>query len=381
MKVAIFTDTFLPKVDGVARTVAGIISFLHRQNAPYLVFAPDNGPLPADGKHERVYTFPGFDLPVYPECKIALPNYPRISAVLSSFNPDIIHLVTEFSMGLCGLKYAKDYHLPVVASYTTNFPQYLGYYRCGFLEKWAWLYLRWFHNQCALNYCPSQTVQTMLMKKGFRNLTAWGRGIDTSFFSPEKRSSLLRKQLAPGKNLFFLYVGRLAPEKDLDVLFSAWEMVKTRLPEAQLIITGDGPLSESLRQKAGREIIFTGYLHGEELAAMYASSDVFVFPSTTETFGNVILEAMAAGLPVVAAAAGGVKNLLVNDYNGIACRSRNAHEMASAILKIAGNEELRRKIGWQARQYALKRSWDDVFSALFSSYHDVILSHKLRRAV
>ncbi|MQL53273.1 glycosyltransferase [Desulfofundulus thermobenzoicus] len=367
MKLAIFTDTYLPQVNGVARTIARISAFLHRENIPHLIFAPGYGPLPPG--NENVHAFPALDLPLYPECKIALPSYPQIREVLHHFQPDLIHLVTEFSMGLCGLKFAREHHLPVVASYTTNFPQYLAYYRVGFLEKWAWLYLRWFHNQCQLNYCPSQAIQTMLAKKGFRNLTVWGRGIDTEFFSPDKRSNILKK-LAPGKDLFFLYVGRLAPEKDLDILLKAWDMVAPGLPEAALIITGDGPQTEELKQKAGPGVIFTGYRHGEELASIYASSDIFVFPSTTETFGNVVLEAMASGLPVVAAAAGGVKNLLVDGRNALACRPRNAPDMAAAMLKLARYGELRAQMGRRAREYALGRSWEALLQALVDSYRE-----------
>jgi len=369
LKLAIFTDTYLPQVNGVARTVARISSFLRKQNVPCLIFAPECGPLPRD--NENVHTFSALDLPFYPECKIALPAYPNIREILSEFKPDLIHLVTEFSMGLCGLKYAKEHQLPLVASYTTNFPQYLTYYRMGFLEKWGWLYLRWFHNQCHLNYCSSQTVQAVLMKKEFRNLTVWGRGIDGDLFSPDKKSDLLKK-LAPGKNLFFLYVGRLAPEKDLDVLFNAWRIVSCNLPDAQLIITGDGPLAEELKQKNSAGVTFTGYQHGEDLAAIYASSDAFVFPATTETFGNVVLEAMAAGLPVVGAAAGGVKNLLVDGYNSLACRPRNDHDIAAAMLKLAQNKELRAKIGLQARHYALNRSWHGILDNLLKSYQEVI---------
>ena len=368
LKVAIFTDTFIPQVNGVARTTARISTFLHERGVPCLIFTPDCGPLPPDVKN--VHTCSAFDFPLYPECKIALPGYHSIREILSDFKPDLIHLVTEFSMGLCGLKYAKDHRLPLVGSYTTNFSTYLPYYKMGFLKNWAWRYLRWFHNQCHLNYCPSPAVQNMLFKKGFQNLTVWGRGIDTGLFSPDKKSELLNK-LASGKNIFFLYVGRLAPEKDLDVLFNAWRTVRKKLPGAQLFITGDGPLHEELKQQHGDGVIFTGYRHGEELASIYASSEVFVFPSTTETFGNVVLEAMAAGLPVVAAAAGGVKNLLIDGYNGLACRPRNHHEMAAAMLKLAQDHELRAKMGHQARQFAFGRSWDTILDDLLRSYRGV----------
>ncbi len=190
----------------------------------------------------------------------------------------------------------------------------------------------------------------------------------------------MRSTLAPDKRLYFLYVGRLAPEKDLDVLLKAWKIVETTIPEAQLIITGNGPMIEELKQTAGPNVIFTGYLHGEELAVVYASSDVFVFPSTTETFGNVVLEAMASGLPVIAPAAGGVKNLLIDGTNGIACRPRNYLDMASAIIKIAQNDTLRIKMSSQALQYALEHKWDDILHPLVESYHKVINTYKRNKA-
>lgn len=377
MKVAIFTDTFQPQVNGVARTVGRITSFLESRKLPCLVFAPD-GACDHQNHQEHVYTFPSFDLPFYPECKIALPNTAQMKEVLSAFQPDIIHVVTEFSLGFCGLKYARDHGIPVVASYTTNFPQYLNYYKAGFLEKWAWQYLRWFHNQCQLTYCPSPAIKSMLAKKGFFNLDTWGRGIDTELFSPVKRRDALRK-LAPGKKLYFLYVGRLALEKDLDVLLKAWKIVEATMPEAQLIITGNGPIMEELKQTAGPEVIFTGYLHGEELAIVYASSDAFVFPSTTETFGNVVLEAMASGLPVIAPASGGVKNLLMDGNNGIACRPRNYLDMASAIIKIGQNDQLRKELGNQALRYAREQKWDGVLHPLMESYEKVVHSYQSKK--
>lgn len=369
MRLAIFSDTYLPQVNGVARTVDRISSYLSNQDVPCLIFAPNCGLLPQSS--ENLHNFPAFNLPLYPECKIALPYYPKIRKILDEFKPDLLHLVTEFSMGLCGLKYASEQSLPVVASYTTNFSRYMAYYKLGFLEKITWRYLRWFHNQCHLNYCPSQTVKDELEIEGFRDIAIWGRGIDTEFFSPDKKSDIL-KRIAPDKSLFYLYVGRLAPEKDLDVLFNAWQIVSKGVPEAHLVITGDGPLANELKQKYGAGVTFTGYRHGEDLAAVYASGDVFVFPSTTETFGNVVLEAMAAGLPVVAAAAGGVKNLLVDGDNGIVCGPRNHHEMASAMLSLAKNNELRAKMSLRARQFALKQTWEAILGNLLNSYKEVI---------
>ena len=220
----------------------------------------------------------------------------------------------------------------------------------------------------------------MLATKGFTNLTIWGRGIDTKFFSPEKKNNIL-KEMAPDKNLFFLYVGRLAPEKDLDVLFKAWQEVSQKLPGTQLVITGDGPRAEELKQKYGLTALFTGYRHGEELASIYAGAGVFVFPSTTETFGNVVLEAMSSGLPVIGASAGGVKNLLVDNFNGFACTPRNHHEMANAMLRLGQDKQLRSELSRQAREYALNHAWDDILNNLVHSYEELISRDKEAKTI
>jgi len=175
LKVAIFTDTFIPQVNGVARTIGRLADALTKQEIPCMVLAPDTG-LAGDHGYP-VYFAPGLDLPLYRECKIALPSYSEICNQLEFFKPDIVHLATEFSMGLIGLKYASSAGIPVVSSYTINFPQYLSYYKLGLFSTWAWKYLRWFHSQCHKNYCPSRSTLQLLEKKGIQNLAIWGRGI------------------------------------------------------------------------------------------------------------------------------------------------------------------------------------------------------------
>ncbi|NPV91870.1 MAG: glycosyltransferase family 1 protein [Firmicutes bacterium] len=374
MRLAMFTDTYYPQVNGVARTLERVSSFLHRQGIPHLIFAPRYDT--SSSNKDNVYLLPAIDLPMYPECKVALPNYFHIRRTLDSFKPDLLYLVTEFSMGLCGLKYAKERGLPVAAAYTTNFPDYLAYYRMGLLKNWAWKYLQWFHNQCHLNLCPSHTIKSTLNNKGFKNLEVWGRGVETDSFCPGKQSDLLLR-MSPGKKLFLLYVGRFAPEKDLDVLFEAWRAVSQEIPEAQLVMTGDGPIAEELKKQYQDEVVFTGYRHGEELASIYASSQVFVFPSTTETFGNVVLEAMASGLPVVGPAAGGVKNLIIDGVNGISCTPRDHQEMAAAIIRLARDHKLRQRLGNQARDFALNRSWETLLKNLNEIFQGLVIRQEL----
>jgi glycosyltransferase involved in cell wall biosynthesis len=370
MRVAIFTDTFLPQVNGVARTIGRLAWELKKRAIAYLVLAPESGP---SGEHDHnVHLSPGLAFPFYPECKIAVPGYSDISARLDKFAPDVVHLVTEFSMGLYGLKYALSRGLPLVSSYHTNIPQYLSYYGFSFLSEAAWKYMRWFHNKCAINYCPSRDTMDLLVKNGILNLAIWDRGVDTSHFSPLKREQSFKSRLGAGSRTVLLYVGRLAAEKDLDVLMSAFRTVRLHNKDVHLVITGSGPLEASLRSEAAGDVTFTGYLEGEELAATYASSDIFLFPSTTETFGNVILEAMASGLPVVGAYSGGVKDNLIDHYNGLACRPRSAEDMAGAVHKLLADEPLRKSLSVQARLYALEKSWDGAMQKLINGYSSVL---------
>lgn len=379
MKVAVFTDTFLPQVNGVARTIGRLADALTKQDIPCMVLAPDTGL--SENSNYPIYTVPGLDLPLYRECKIALPSYSEICSRLAFFQPDIVHLATEFSMGLAGLKYASSANLPVVSSYTTNFPQYLSYYKLGLFSPWAWKYLRWFHNQCHRNYCPSHSTLHLLEKNDIHNLAIWGRGIDTTLYNPDKYDAAFRTSVGAADKTLLLYVGRLAAEKDLDILMESLTQLNKNDSGYHLIITGDGPLGDQLKQNAPANVTFTGYLQGEDLAKAYASSDIFVFPSTTETFGNVILEAMASGLPVVAPSSGGIKENLVDRYNGLSCRPRSVKDMVLAIRELKKNQTLRHTLAAQARAYSLTKSWDEIFRGLINSYQEVIEKRTAAQAV
>jgi len=370
LKVAIFTDTFVPQVNGVARTMGRLAGALSERDISCLVLSPDTGF--EDNRGYDLYFSQGFKFLVYPECKIALPNFSELCIRLDLFKPDVLHLATEFSMGLCGLKYASRARIPVVGSYHTNLPQYLSYYGFSFLSVWVWKYLCWFHNQCLKNYCPSKETLKLLSTKGVRNLDIWGRGVDTALFSPLKRKPSFKVQVGAEDKTVLLYVGRLAPEKDLDILINAFRILNKYHRGIHLVITGEGPLSASLKREAPPGVTFTGYLHGEELAEAYASSDIFVFPSTTETYGNVILEAMASGLPVVASYSGGVKENLINFYNGLACRPQSCTDMVMAATALIEHEYLRKNLAAQARAHALTMSWDSVINKLIDGYAEVV---------
>ncbi|SFG16230.1 Glycosyltransferase involved in cell wall bisynthesis [Desulfotomaculum arcticum] len=371
MRVAIFTDTFVPQVNGVAQVVAKFVAYLKQNNIANVIFAPNYGRRSTYINNYNVFTVPCINFPLYPECKLAFPGLSAIRQQLEEFSPDIIHLMTPFSIGLCGLKMATKTGIPFVASFHTDFPGYLNYYRLSIFEGLAWQYLRWFHNRCGANFCPSEDTSKLLKINNINNVKIWGNGVDITLFNPARYSNIVRRKYVPEDKIAFLYVGRLAPEKNLTLLFNAFQRVYQKYPNAHLVITGDGPSYHELKQKAPQGVTFTGYLTGAFLAEIYASCDAFVFPSTTETYGLVILEAMASGLPVVAAYAGGIKENLIHNYNGLACVPQDEEDLSLKMELMLRDQKLRSRLAKNAVYYAAQKSWDHVFNELLENYYAI----------
>lgn len=379
MRIAYFTDTYLPQVNGVTNTLSRLSSYLDKRSVENMVFAPaEDGNLHYRDTVDRSFSLRFF---LYPECRLTIPNIFRIHNVIDKFKPDLIHCVTPFNLGLCGLNYARDRAIPLVSSYHTNFDQYLDYYNLRILQNIVWDYTRWFHNQCLANYAPSQATIKLLHHKGIKNLEHWGRGVDTVNYDPQKRSEELRRSWGAHNKLVLLYVGRLAPEKNLDVLAQSYKNILETYPQKlHLVVTGDGPLASALKHELNKNVTFTGYKKGQELAQIYASSDIFAFPSTTETFGNVVLEAMSSGLPVIGTAAGGVQENVVPELNGILCRPKSSEDFSRALQTLVGDPDLRCRMSRGARQYALGCSWDRIFSRLLHSYQNILKDCEINRS-
>ncbi len=312
MRIALFTETFLPKVDGIVTRLRHTIEHLQRTGNQVLIFAPDGGI--TEYKGAKIYGVSGFPLPLYPELKLALPR-PAIGHVLEKFQPDIIHVVNPAVLGLAGLFYGKVLKIPLVASYHTHLPQYLEHYGLGMLEGLLWELLKASHNQARLNLCTSTAMMQELMGHGIERVELWQRGVDTELFHPELASRQMRSHLSrdhPDSPLL-LYVGRLSAEKEIERI----KPVLDAIPEARLALVGDGPHRLALEKHfAGTPTHFVGYLTGQELGSAFASADAFIFPSRTETLGLVLLEAMAAGCPVVAARCGGIPDIVASGVNG-----------------------------------------------------------------
>lgn len=371
MRVALFTDTFAPQINGVTMTLNRLVQYWQRQGIQSLVYAPDY-----DGQGEdspEIRRVPSLPFPLYPECRIPMSGYAGIERELLAFKPDLLHLVTPFTLGLIGHRFGRHHHVPMVASYHTNFDQYLDYYRLPFLKQMYWSYHAWFHSACVRNYCPSTATKALLARNGIKDLEIWSRGIDAGEYAPELRNPRIREKygIAGGKMLL-LYVGRVAPEKDIEVLLNGYKTLPSDVAElVHLIVVGDGPLISKIASDSSG-ITFTGYLRGRELAEIYASCDLFVFPSATETFGNVVLEAMASGLPVIGAEAGGVTDIITHMKNGLLCPPHLAEGFRDGISMLVRNEDLRLQMARFARINAVRRDWDSIFTELTKSYRSVI---------
>lgn len=366
MRIAIFSDTYFPQVNGVSIILGKMKEYMDMKGIEYVYFVP------GDTVEPGVFSCGGRKFPFYPELLVTVPRYARIERILDEFKPDLVHVATEFTLGRKGMKYARRRSLPLTSTYHTNFVQYLGYYGFPFLERPAWGYLSRFHSRCDINFCPSLNTLGLLEKHGISSLRHCPHGIDSGLFNPAYRSEFLRKRYLPGgKGIILLYVGRMAPEKDLEVLMEAARLLNQCGLSYRLLMVGDGPSRRKLEDRGIDNVFFCGYLRGQDLYDLYASADMFVFPSVTETFGNVVLEAMASGLPVVATLAGGVEDNLLHGRNGLAFRSGDGKDMADKIKMMMKDGDLRQTLARGALEYARARSWDGIFADFYQTLDDL----------
>ncbi len=373
MRIAIFTETFLPKIDGIVTRLCQTIDHLLYCGDRVLIISPDYGI--QDYKGAKVYGVTGFPLPMYPELKLAPPN-PSIRPVLEQFQPDLIHVVNPAILGLGGLYYAKSLKIPLVASYHTHLPQYLQHYGLGLLEPLLWELLKGAHNQADLNLCTSSAMVKELSSHGIERVDLWQRGVDTELFQPDKACREMRSHLSQGhpESPLLLYVGRLGAEKEIDRI----KPILAAIPDARLALVGDGPNRQQLEEHfAGTPTHFVGYLRGKKLASAFASADAFIFPSRTETLGLVLLEAMAAGCPVVAAARGGILDIVTDGVNGYLFDPEAENGAILATQRLLANQEERETLRQNARQEAERWGWSAATAGLRRYYESAIDFHSL----
>lgn len=352
LRIAVVTETYPPEVNGVAMTLARIVEGLHRRNHDVQLIRPRQD---ASDAAERTVRFHevlmrGLPIPRYPNLRMGVPSKKALVQLWSVHRPDVVHIATEGALGWSALQAAVHLKLPVSSDFRTNFHAYSRHYGIGWLYKPIMAYLRKFHNRTQCTMVPTEALKRDLEAGGFKQLTVVSRGVDIQQFSPGRRSAALRAEWGVAEDdLVVVYVGRLAPEKNLATLTAAFEAVLQVQPRARLVVVGSGPQQAEL-QARWPQAIFAGQRKGEDLAAHYASGDLFLFPSLTETFGNVTTEAMASGLPVLATRVGGNAELVEAERTGLLVPSADVSAMAGALLRLAQDPELRAAFGQAGRQ-------------------------------
>lgn len=364
LRVAIVTETYPPEVNGVAMTIGRMVTgLLNRQHQVQLVRPRQHGAdRPANRPNLEEVLKPGVPIPRYDSLKMGLPAKQALVRLWSLRPPDIVHIVTEGPLGWSALAAALNLKLPVSTDFHTNFHVYSRHYGVGWLKRPIAAYLSKFHNRALCTMVPTEGMRRELEQLGMNNLRVVARGVDTALFTPRRRSSGLRGSWSAGSNdLVALYVGRIAPEKNLPLVLSAFEAMRRVNGRMRLVLVGDGPDRRAL-QARHREHFFTGMRTGEELAAHYASGDVFLFPSTTETYGNVTMEAMASGLAVIAYDYAAAAQHIRHGTSGLLAAFGDAQEFTRLAAAIAGDREEAKRLGANARAVAEKLDWSWVVS-------------------
>ncbi len=374
-RIAMVTETYPPEVNGVANTVAKVVDGLRARGQTVQLVRPRQGQAEQSGQGNDLNDVltRGMTIPMYAHLRMGLPSKRALVNLWTVHRPDLVHIATEGPLGWSALQAAIKLKLPVCSDFRTNFQAYSLHYGIGWLQKPIMAYLRKFHNRCHCTMVPTEGLRQQLMAAGFGPLSVVARGVDTRLFSPNKRSQGLRNQWGAGPDgLVVLHVGRLAPEKNLNVLMQAFARIRIVEPHARLVVVGDGPARADMEAKCP-EAYFAGFQSGEALATHYASSDMFLFPSLTETYGNVTPEAMASGLAVVAFDDAAAGQLITHRQNGLLAPKTDAQAFVSLAGELASDAVLRERLGTPARATTQGHGWDAILRSIEDIYAASIL--------
>ncbi|TFC19159.1 glycosyltransferase family 1 protein [Cryobacterium algoritolerans] len=374
MRVALITESFLPTVSGVTTSVCKVLEHLARTGHEAMLIAPSGAPAEYAG-------FPVHSVPAlsYRQFPVGMPS-PHVHRLLAEFGPDVLHAASPFLLGAQGIAAANRQGIPSVAVFQTDVAGYARRNKLGQAANAAWRFVKWVHEGADLTLVPSTASMHDLRRVGVRRLARWTRGVDLVGYHPNRRGdpavAALRRRLAPNGEVVVGYVGRMAPEKQVE-RFRALRGV----PGIRLALVGDGPSVPSIRRElAGMPVTWLGRLAGPELAAAYASFDIFVHAGTEETFGQTIQEAHAAGLPVVAPHAGGPIDLVEHGENGLLFTPDDERDLRRCVSRLAADAQLRHRMGEAGRRGVLGRSWENVCGTLLDYYDQVVDERSAVRA-
>ncbi|MEM6927652.1 MAG: glycosyltransferase [Myxococcota bacterium] len=368
LRIVIVTEVFLPKIDGITNRLAHTIRALHRAGHEVLVIAPDVSVSAFDGA--RVVGIGSLPFPPYPGVRMCWPS-PHIYTSIRDFRPDVVHLVGPTCLGGFAVAAARLLGVPSVASFHTHMARYMVAYGYGWLIWLYWPLMRAFHNSAVLNLCPTRETRAELIARRFRDVGFWQGGVDTRLFHPRHATWAMRERLSGGvpEAPLAVYVGRVGFEKGLE----AFEPLLDAIGGLRIAIVGDGPARAALeRRYRGRPVVFTGFLDGPELAASYASADLFLQPSTTETLGFVTLEALASGLPVVGMAAGGTIEIVQDGVCGRLVPPGDPARFVAAVCELVDDAVERARFAANARRFAERFDWDAETARLVAAYREGI---------
>jgi glycosyltransferase involved in cell wall biosynthesis len=371
--LAHFTDTFY-EINGVALSLKRQMESARQNRKDYTIITCDTKKRPARPGIKNFSPIGVFHLPEYREQKLFHPPFLEILDYCSGRNFTHIMAATPGPLGLTAMAIARILKLPLWGTYHTALPQYAQYLTEDLMiVQFMWKYIVWFYNQMDLIFVPSRSTAEELQERGVNGekLRIFPRGVDLEFFHPAKRNGFLESRFQVGEGIKLLYVGRVSKEKNLEILVGVFQQLIQAHAAIHLVIVGDGPYLEEMQQElAGTPCTFTGYLHGEDLAAVYASCDLFLFPSTTDTFGNVVLEAQASGLPVIVTDAGGPQENLLPGKTGLIIQGNNEESLLGAIHSLLAHPERLKEMGLSARQYMEERSLDAAFQATWRLFEE-----------
>jgi glycosyltransferase involved in cell wall biosynthesis len=382
MRIAVVSEVFLPAVDGVVTRLRRTLEELQRAGDEVMLAVPAGGPPSYAGA--EVVDMPALPMPLYPDGvgypikRVSLPNR-VLGRALARFQPQLVHVVNPILLGAGAVYLARRNRIPMVASYHANVPAYAHYYGLPFLERPGWRYLRALHNCADLNLCTSSATMAMLSGHGIERLALWEYGVDEALLAAPPASREWRARLSAGHpdRPILLFVGRLAKEKSIERLLPTMR----ELGHVSLAIVGDGPLRGQLKREfAGTNTTFLGFLTGDDLIQAYSAADVFVFPSQTETLGMVMLEAHAAGLPVVAADSSASRELVKDGVDGMRFDAADPHALTRKISELLGDASLRQSMAEQAGRSLAGATWERATQRLRQHYAQVLAARGVGRA-
>jgi glycosyltransferase involved in cell wall biosynthesis len=376
LRIALFTGNYNYIKDGVALTLNRVVEFLRARDVPVLVFAPVVE-APALHSAAEIVPIPSFPIPRRPEYRLATGLPASARRRLAMFQPTLFHIAVPDLLGLRALKLAQQWDVPVLATYHTRYDEYLSYYGLGALKHLSKDYLRYFYSRCELVCPPSESMLKNLQAEGIvKQGRVWSRGVESELYHPGKRSKEWRRSLGFGDGeIVVTFTGRLVKEKNTAILGQVLRSLSESVPNSRALVVGMGPEQTRIQSQCP-SAVFTGLLNGEALAKTYASSDVFFFPSATESFGNVTLEAMASGLPTVCADATGSRSLVLDGVTGYLVSAEDRTGFVNRLASLVTQPSVRARMGVAARARALSFEWEPVLHELYNNYLNVLNRHQ-----